>query len=131
MEPTVSREVTVDAPAEEVWAAIADEDARAAWLGEDGADRPLQVEEAVEGQRITWTWGPEDPDAGAASSVTITLLPHDDGTTGVRVVERLLAPPPAARTGSAQACAAALSATAWSRRLLGLELWLLLALARV
>lgn len=127
MEPSTTREVTVDAPLEEVWRAVVDEEARADWLGEDGADRPLFVEEEVEQERITWTWWPVEPAGAPASSVTITLLPHPDGTTGLRVVERLL-PAPAAR---ASARAVAASGAAWSARLLGLELHLLLTHARV
>jgi|GEM_PF-3840530 uncharacterized protein YndB with AHSA1/START domain len=126
MEPTVTREITVDAPAEEVWAAVTDDDARAEWLGEDGADRVVEVGHAVEGEQIAWTWRSPGEGPDAASRVTITLSPHPDGTTGVRVVEQL---PPAA---IARASAAPLEGeAAWHRRLLGLELWLLLALQRV
>jgi len=123
MDPIVTREVTVDAPLEDVWEAVTDEATRADWLAEDGADRPLQVEETVERERITWRWGPDED--GPASTVTITLRPHDDGTTSVHVVERLLAP--AARASAS----AVLAGAAWDRRLLGLELCLVLGLARV
>lgn len=133
MDPIVTREVTVDAPLEDVWEAVTDEATRADWLAEDGADRPLQVEETVERERITWRWGPDED--GPASTVTITLRPHDDGTTGVHVVERLLAPAARASVrsaGSLRASASAvLAGAAWDRRLLGLELCLVLGLARV
>lgn len=128
MEPTVTREVTVDAPAEEVWSAITDDEARRSWLGDDGSDRVVDVEHAVEGEQVTWTWWPPEEGPDAASRVTITLSPHPDGTTGVRVVEQL--PPSASARAQTGAFAGEEQAT-WAERLLGLELWLLLALQRV
>lgn len=127
MQPAVTREVTVDAPVEEVWTAITDDEARSAWLGDDGADRVVEVEHAVEGEHITWTWWAPEEGPGTASTVTITLLPHGDGTTGVRVVERASAN----LVARAQLSTASSWPGTWGRRLLGLEVWLLLAVERV
>jgi uncharacterized protein YndB with AHSA1/START domain len=118
----VIRETTIDAPPDEVWEVLADPDERAAWLGEDGADWPTRIDESTPGERLTWTWWPAET---APSQVTITLAPAPglQGGTVLRVVERL------APTASPVACAAAESA--WQRRLMGVELLLVLAHARV
>lgn len=146
MDAAATREVTIDAPVEEVWSALVDDEVRAGWLGDDGADRPLRLDDAIAPERITWTWWPagdgRDGD-GLASTVTITLRPHDDGTTRLRVVERLASSAWAlARAGAGATAAAggagpvgvsfpAATAAIWAERLLALELWLLLAPARV
>jgi hypothetical protein len=88
----------------------------------------VRNDEAIPGERHAWTWWPahtdrdDGPDDGPASTVTITLVPLSGGGTALRVVERLVAPAPRA-IASARA--------AWGRRLLGVELLLVLAHARV
>jgi uncharacterized protein YndB with AHSA1/START domain len=121
----ITRETTVDAPPEAVWDVLADEHERAAWLGDDGADRLLRVDDEVAGERLAWTWWPEE--GGAASTVSITLAPTGAGGTLVRVVERL-ALPLTPRTAHRSAVA---TSAAWGRRLLGIELLLVLGHARV
>ena len=116
----ITRETTVDATPGEVWEVLADEDERAAWLGDDGADRPLRIDEATPGEHLAWTWWPSE--GGQGSSVSITLTPLDGGGTAVRVVERLVAPAPRVQ---------AAVGGAWHRRLVGVELSLLLACTRV
>jgi uncharacterized protein YndB with AHSA1/START domain len=116
----ITRETTIDAAPEEVWELLADERERQAWLGDDGGDRPLRVDHEVAGERIGWTWWPTD--GGAPSTVQITLCPAGGGTT-LHVVERLALPvPPRALASAGQA---------WGRRLLGIELLLVLGHARV
>ena len=116
----ITRETTIDATPAEVWEVLADRDERAAWLGDDGADRPLRVDSATPGELLTWTWWPEE--GGDASTVSITLTPLESGGTAVRVVERLEASAPRAR---------AAVGGAWHRRLVGVELSLMLACTRV
>ena len=118
----ITRDTTVDATPAEVWEVLADEEERAAWLGDDGADRPMRIDEATPGERLAWTWWTEE--GGDASTVSITLTPLDGGGTAVRVVERLQVPVPQARVRAAVG-------GAWTRRLVGVELSLLLACSRV
>ena len=92
----IQRETTVEAPAEEVWAAIttdgwlADEvtlDLRPggdAHFSTDGADRNGWVEEALAPARLTFWWADGDE---PASRVELTLYALDDGGTRLRVVE--------------------------------------------
>jgi uncharacterized protein YndB with AHSA1/START domain len=55
----VRREVTIDAPAAEVWEAVSTEEGRARWLEED-ADREMLVEPATVPGRLTWWWWREE-----------------------------------------------------------------------
>jgi uncharacterized protein YndB with AHSA1/START domain len=134
----VERHVTLPTDLNEAWELLTDRDELAAWLGEevavdptpgavglvvddDGTRRHLLVEEVATGHRIAWRWWEDGSDPGTSSSrVEITLSP-DDGGTRVRVVERPLQP----TAPTAQASAAA----AWDRRLVELELLVLLAAA--
>ena len=87
----LSREITLPAPAEEVWGSLAEP----AWLGEDAAidlrpdgdvragDRTGFVEEAEEPRRLVFWWSAPGEDA---TRVELELEP-DGEQTGVRVVE--------------------------------------------
>jgi uncharacterized protein YndB with AHSA1/START domain len=52
--PTVVKEIEIEATPEEVWEALVDEDARAEWLGEP--DREVHVETADAPRRLVWWW---------------------------------------------------------------------------
>jgi uncharacterized protein YndB with AHSA1/START domain len=99
----VEREVVVPQGADEVWRAVIDP----AWLGEwlggtvecelrpgarggfrspDGATRRLMVLGVDDRHELSFRWWPET-DAGAASTVTITVSPVADGESVVRVRE--------------------------------------------
>lgn len=116
----ITREVTLDAPAADVWEALTDDDVRSDWL-EDDADRVTLVDTADPGRLLRWTWW---DDGGAASTVTITLTPTDDGGTHLHVAERLVLPPVTAHVPSGRAEASARE-HAWDHRILGIELLLL------
>ena len=52
----VTREVVVEAPVDEVWAAVTDPEQVDEWFAEDGETRELQVEEVETGRRVAYTW---------------------------------------------------------------------------
>ena len=52
----VTREVVLDAPAEEVWGAVTDPERLEVWFSEDGEERELFVEEVEVGRRVAYTW---------------------------------------------------------------------------
>lgn len=101
----ISREVTLDATADEVWALLTDPDELAAWVGEEVRAADVAIGTAG----LAWTWSPD----GVSSSVELTVVETDDGTT-VRVTER--------RTGAIAGARACSVGDAWDDRLLGLEL---------
>jgi uncharacterized protein YndB with AHSA1/START domain len=122
---TVTSTVVVDAPADEVWELLIDDDELSTWLGDrvtldpvpgghgtvtddGGVERVIRVDEVAPGESITWRWWPAD-EGGDTTSVRIDLLPEGDGTE-IRVTETV--------------CAAAVGPTAdaWSGRLLSAEL---------
>jgi uncharacterized protein YndB with AHSA1/START domain len=124
----IVREVTLDAPADEVWRLLTEEDGLAGWLADSvsvdlrpggaarfvDADevRRARIDEVDEGRRLRLVWWPET-DATRASEVTFTLDPAEAGTRLV-VVER--------RPGGVGLKGRAHGEAAWDRRLLGLEL---------
>lgn len=140
----VSRSVDVEAPPEVVWDVLADPEARRLWLDDDDAsDRVLRIDGEDPGRSLTWTWWhPGDTPAfgfgsavpnQTASRVDIVLTELASGGTRVAVTERLVARPGGA-TLSAQAVTgrsgrawAGATVSAWSQRLVGLELLLLTA----
>lgn len=97
----VTREITVDAGADDVWPLLSDPDELAAWVGEEVRTADIRVGDGS----LTWTWSPD----GVESTVELTVVEEADRTT-VRVVER---------RASARACSIG---DAWDDRLLGLEL---------
>jgi hypothetical protein len=58
----VTREITIDAPVEDVWEAVSTEEGRERWLEQD-PERELVVEESVAPEHITWWWWREDEPA--------------------------------------------------------------------
>lgn len=74
----VTREVVVEAPAEEVWDALTDPDRLDEWFSEDGETRELRIEEVEAGRRVAYTW--EDGEVAIE-------LEEVDGATRVLVTE--------------------------------------------
>ncbi len=100
----ITREITVDADADEVWRFLADRDELAGWVGDEVRD--AEVRRAGDG--LTWTWSP----GGVESTVELTLVTEGERTT-VRVTERR-----ATALSGARACSIG---DAWDERLFGLE----------
>lgn len=126
----ITRRITLDAPAERVWAALSDPALLSEWLDaevdlevrpdaegsitENGVVRRVRVERVLEHALVEWEWAPEDaPDD--RSTVTLTLEETEDGCV-VEVTER--------RAAAAATCrhADATIDDRWGGRLLGLEL---------
>jgi uncharacterized protein YndB with AHSA1/START domain len=99
----VEREVQVPQGADEVWRAVIDPAWLGAWLGGEvecdlrpgargsfrspgGAARRVVVLGVEDGHELSFRWWP-DTDAGAASTVTITVDERGDGESIVRVRE--------------------------------------------
>jgi uncharacterized protein YndB with AHSA1/START domain len=82
---TVTRDITIDAPVEEVWETISTETGRDRWLEAD-ADRTLVVEETEPPSRITWWWWNES-DNEPARYVDVRVVAIPDGGTRVTVTE--------------------------------------------
>ena len=61
---TVTREITIDAPLEDVWEAISTEQGREHWLEPD-EDRRIVVEETRAPSHISWWWWQESDDEPA------------------------------------------------------------------
>jgi uncharacterized protein YndB with AHSA1/START domain len=92
-DPTVTREIELDAPPEEVWPLLADDDERATWLGDgeldlspgghghvdepDGSRREVRVAEVEPERRLRFDWWTTDDDR---SRVEIVLVPTGAGT---------------------------------------------------
>lgn len=82
---TVTREVEIDAPVEDVWEAVSTDEGRERWLEPD-ADRTLIVEETDAPDRITWWWWHESDDE-PARHVDVQVVAIPDGRTRVTVTE--------------------------------------------
>jgi uncharacterized protein YndB with AHSA1/START domain len=111
--PVVERETVVDAPADEVWEAITDEERLEGWLGDEveldpvpggdvrvrdgGEERRGEVLFVSEGDRISFSWAKEGCEP---SFVELRLFPLGDQTL-VRVVETAPEWAPTALAGSA------------------------------
>lgn len=96
----ISREVTLDATADEVWSLLSDPDELAGWVGEEvRAARFLDAPE----HSLRWSWSTGD--------VELELVEVAPERTVVRVTER-------SATAAARACAIS---DAWDDRLFGLE----------
>ena len=81
----VRREIEVEAPAEEVWEAIATDEGRERWLEDD---REVLVEAVEEPRRLVWWWA----GAEAWTRVEVELVPAVSATRVV-VTETLPAFP--------------------------------------
>ena len=103
----VTREIDLDATAEEVWRLVADPDELAGWVGDEV--RTAHVVSDDGDRRLTWTWAPD----GVESSVELTVVEEGDRSR-VRVTER--------SAGVATASAGACSLTRWDDAFLALEL---------
>jgi uncharacterized protein YndB with AHSA1/START domain len=71
----VVREVQIEAPPEDVWEAIATEEGRELWLGEE-ADA-VEIESFEPHHRLIWTWSDE---AGAVSTVDFRIVAVPEGS---------------------------------------------------
>ena len=101
---SVTRSLTLPAPADAVWDSLRDADGLAGWLGEvvdlevvpgaagtvteRGIVRRVVVTEVDEGRSVGFVWW-DEASPEEASVVTIALAPGDDGATTVTVSERL------------------------------------------
>jgi hypothetical protein len=79
---TVTREITIDAPLDEVWETVSTDSGRERWLEPD-EDRRLVVEDTQPPARITWWWWNES-DNEPARYVDVRVAPAPDGA-GTRV----------------------------------------------
>jgi uncharacterized protein YndB with AHSA1/START domain len=120
----VRRTLDLDCSADALWRLVSDPDELASWLGsdveldlhpggwgrvvDDGTARRLAVQEVVEGERLAFTWWPEE-DEQAASEVVFVVEATDRGS-------RLVI------TETAAGAARATAATSWDVRIL--SLWL-------
>ena len=127
----VEREAVLDAPADEVWAALTDERLLSEWLADeaelepepggrasfrfaDGTEKEGTVLRVEEERELAFTWArPGEPE----TEVELTLVPLVGGTRLV-VVERAGAAAPTALAGNA-----------WGARLSALQVALSLVLA--
>jgi uncharacterized protein YndB with AHSA1/START domain len=102
----ISREVVIDAPAEDVWDAVTDPERLGDWFGADvegevaegelvhfispdGTDRRAVIERVDEGRELTFRYLPTDDDP--SSRVVIDIESLGDGSI-VRVTERRIEP---------------------------------------
>jgi uncharacterized protein YndB with AHSA1/START domain len=77
---TVTRDITIDAPVEDVWETVSTETGRDRWLEPDG-DRRLVVEETEPPSRITWWWWNEsDNEPARYVDVRVVEIPESGGT---------------------------------------------------
>ena len=82
---SVTREITIDAPLEEVWEAVSTDEGRERWLEPD-ADRRIVVERTLAPAHISWWWWRESDDEPARYvGVDVAAIP--DGGTRVTVTE--------------------------------------------
>lgn len=94
---SVRRSIEVEAPIDDVWDVVIDDDERAGWFGgpteltpvegteatftePDGTRRSARIESVVPGRHLGWTWWDDGDDGAAASRVTIDLTPSPAGT---------------------------------------------------
>lgn len=131
----VERTVDLDAPADEVWTALTDDDALSDWFGgevsleavpggdgcfvePDGQVRRALVEEVEPGRRLSFRWWADGDDEGPISSVTFELT-EGERTTHLVVTERaLLVGTGVVRTGAPSALDRGLGGmqmSAWGR----------------
>jgi uncharacterized protein YndB with AHSA1/START domain len=82
---TVTREVEIDAPVEEVWEAVSTDEGRERWLEPDD-DRTIVVEETDAPTHVSWWWWHES-DSEPARHVDVWVVGVPDGGSRVIVTE--------------------------------------------
>jgi uncharacterized protein YndB with AHSA1/START domain len=82
---TVTREITIDAPLEDVWEAVSTDQGRERWLEPD-EDRRIVVERTLAPSHISWWWWHESDDE-PARYVDVDVIAVPDGGTRVVVTE--------------------------------------------
>ena len=92
---SVTREITVGSPLEDVWEAVSTEEGRERWLEPD-EDRRLVVERTMAPSHISWWWWSESDDE-PARYVDVDIVALPDGDTRVIVTESQPAMLPMAR----------------------------------
>lgn len=75
---SVTHEVTIDAPLEQVWEAVSTDEGREHWLEPD-ADRRIVVERTIAPTHVSWWWWHES-DNEPARHVDIDVTAAPDGT---------------------------------------------------
>jgi uncharacterized protein YndB with AHSA1/START domain len=81
----VTREITIDAPLEDVWEAVSTEEGRERWLEPDD-DRRIVVESKLPPAHISWWWWRES-DEEPARYVGVDVVANPGGGTRVIVTE--------------------------------------------
>ena len=75
---SVTHEVTIDAPLEDVWEAVSTDEGRERWLEPD-ADRRIVVERTIAPAHVSWWWWHES-DSEPARHVDVDVVAVPDGT---------------------------------------------------
>ena len=105
MDPTtITRQVDLDTPADELWDMVADPDQMATWLGDsvdvdlrpggtgtivdDGIVRHVQIEEVSQPRRLSFTWWESD-DRSTESRVVFAIGTTADGRSRLTITETL------------------------------------------
>jgi uncharacterized protein YndB with AHSA1/START domain len=83
---TVTHEVTIEAPIEDIWEALSTDSGREEWLEPD-ADRTIVVEESEAPSRITWWWWHESDTDEPARHVEVRVTAIPEVGTRVTVTE--------------------------------------------
>ena len=105
MDPTtITRQVDLDTPADELWDMVSDPDQMATWLGDsvdvdlrpggtgtvvdDGIVRHVQIEEVSQPRRLAFTWWESD-DRSTESRVVFAIGTTIDGRSRLTITETL------------------------------------------
>jgi uncharacterized protein YndB with AHSA1/START domain len=105
MDPTtITRQVDLDTPADELWDMVSDPDQMATWLGDsvdvdlrpggtgtvvdDGIVRDIEIDEVSESRRLSFTWW-ESGDRSTASRVEFVIGRTADGRSRLTITETL------------------------------------------
>ncbi|MEO8695606.1 MAG: SRPBCC domain-containing protein [Acidimicrobiales bacterium] len=105
MDPTtITRQVDLDTPADELWDMVSDPDQMATWLGDsvdvdmrpggtgtvvdDGIVRDIEIDEVNESRRLSFTWW-ESGDRATASRVEFVVGTTTDGRSRLTITETL------------------------------------------
>ena len=92
---SVTREITIDAPLDDVWEAVSTEEGRERWLEPD-EDRRIVIERTMAPSHISWWWWHESDDE-PARYVDVDVVARPDGGTHVTIRETQPAMVPIAR----------------------------------